>query len=65
MFVPIFADYERRLVPEARLRAQIQKADPDQAERALKETLRGARGHLRLRRTFLLGNEEIRSVGGK
>lgn len=61
-FGPVMDDLEKRLVPEVRVRAQIQKQNPDRAVANFRSELGRARKHLRLRRDFLLSQAELKDV---
>jgi hypothetical protein len=60
VFGPILDRYEEQLVPEARLRAQYHKEDPERAVAQLRADIAKCREHLRKRREFLLAQPELR-----
>lgn len=61
-FGPVMDDLEKRLVPEVRVKAQIQKQNPDRAVANFRSELGRARKHLRLRREFLLSQAELKNA---
>lgn len=61
-FEPHIAAMEKRLLPEARIRAQILSQSPEEAERELRERFNRCREHLRKRREFLLASDEIKAA---
>ena len=65
VFDPVIAAMEEKLIPEVKLRAQIQGQNPTSAVENLKSDLARCRKHLRLRRQFLLAQEELKRVGAE
>ncbi len=64
VFGPVIAALEEKLIPEVKLRAEIQKQDPAAAVESLKSDLARCREHLRLRRKFLLAQNELKRLSG-
>ncbi len=51
-----------RLKPEVELRAQLRKSNPAQARQNLEQNLQSLRHYLRLRREFLLAQDEVKNA---
>jgi hypothetical protein len=64
VFGPILTELEARLTPEVKFRAEIDRQNPAFAVERLKSDLALCREHLRLRREFLLAQNELKSVSG-
>lgn len=63
VFFPLIDRLGDRLKEEVRIRATLQKRDPDEATETLQRNLQSLKDHLTKRRQFLLAQDELRSLG--
>ena len=62
-FFPLIKSMGERLEEEVKIRAQIQRQNPQQAVAHLQRNLDSLREHLVKRRQFLLAQDEIKTAG--
>jgi CotH kinase protein/Lamin Tail Domain len=62
VFVPIINAMGERLQPEVKLRAELMRNDPERATNNLEQNLQNLRDHVKMRREFLLAQDEINNA---
>ncbi len=63
VFQPVLEKLTRDLVPEVRLRAELERQDPQAAEDRFRSDVNRCLDHLRKRREFLLAQDELKNLG--
>ncbi|MSU20384.1 MAG: hypothetical protein EXS30_03215 [Pedosphaera sp.] len=63
IFVPIINALGERLKPEAAIRAELFKINPEREVQNLEQHLQSLRDHVKKRREFLLAQDEVKNAG--